>query len=984
MQTASAVAMLPVFDPAVHKLPFATSKISVDQLLERLKQQNEIESQKALLGQHRNLFSRSLAQALKQQAEQFMRVDLSRSLQYADLLEWMTTLTHEPYYCALGILARANTICIGQGRYQEALELCSEAERQFRQLGCTVEVARCQVSKVWPYAQIGEYAKSIEIGTTAATVLEQHEQWMPLVWLLINLASVYGQLGNDAEALSYLLRARHFAESLANNSDTTLAAIDHNMAVLLRNLGQFEESLIAVERAIESHQRAGRLIAAAQSQNNKAVTFHTLGRYNEALALLDRVRQTLLAGDCRLDAIQVDLFICDCLLELRRFDDVLEHCQNARLVYGGMGAQFSSGEAILKEAIAFTGLRKFGHALSALAEAEKIFERQQNEVWLASVQYERGVVFYQQANFAQCLELALSSAAVFTTHHYPAKHAQSCLLAARAAIVIGQRQEAIDLLTQALRICDESHLLPIIFQARHLLGKLAELEQQPEVASVHYELAIRALESLRGRLMVEYQADYLGDKQLVFEDAVNLAIHLEQPLRALEYAERAKSRALFDVMKHGLDLSVRAATAQDGEMINELSNLQSERNRLVQRAEATFSLQDSTVRGQSPSTIDQNSITSLEKRITDTWHRLQVRNAEYTSRELDSDVDVKSIQSQLSERCVLVEYYVVDNHFVVFVVTARNVWTERLRLDVSRAQQQLRLLLLNMRSITHRCTESRIVNLISNANGILFQFYQQLIAPIREKIEPYEQIIFVPHSALHYLPFYALHDGSKYLIEQFEISHLPAAGFLYLLHQQKPASEESFIFGNSYHGRLSHAVDEARTVAQTLSGVLFLNGEATGQNLRNLPVSIRLLHLATHAEFRADNPLFSGLALEDGLLTTLDIFNMELNASLVTLSACQTGQVVVGGGDELLGLMRAFLYAGASSLLLGLWSVEDRSTAQLMESFYTNLTQGMSKGKALRQAQLDMIQGNATGAPALYKHPYFWAPFFLIGDIGDL
>ncbi|MCB0005204.1 MAG: CHAT domain-containing protein, partial [Anaerolineales bacterium] len=136
----------------------------------------------------------------------------------------------------------------------------------------------------------------------------------------------------------------------------------------------------------------------------------------------------------------------------------------------------------------------------------------------------------------------------------------------------------------------------------------------------------------------------------------------------------------------------------------------------------------------------------------------------------------------------------------------------------------------------------------------------------------------------------------------------------------------------------------------------------------------------THGEFRADSPLFSGLALADGWLNTLDVFNTRLRASLVTLSACQTGRNVVAGGDELLGLMRAFLSAGAASLISSHWAVDDRSTAALMATLYRQLFAGAAKADALRQAQLELIREPVEG----YQHPYFWAPFYLVGDPGAL
>jgi CHAT domain-containing protein len=169
-------------------------------------------------------------------------------------------------------------------------------------------------------------------------------------------------------------------------------------------------------------------------------------------------------------------------------------------------------------------------------------------------------------------------------------------------------------------------------------------------------------------------------------------------------------------------------------------------------------------------------------------------------------------------------------------------------------------------------------------------------------------------------------------------------------------------------------------VAGLFQGQALLEAEAAREQIQDRAADARLLHFACHGEFRPDNPLFSGLALADGWLTTLDIFNLRLEASLVTLSACQTGRSVIGGGDELFGLRRAFLAAGAASLVMSHWLVEDRSTAALMEAFYRGLGLGETKAAALRAAQLGLLYGED---PA-YAHPYFWAPFFLTGHTGPL
>jgi CHAT domain-containing protein len=133
------------------------------------------------------------------------------------------------------------------------------------------------------------------------------------------------------------------------------------------------------------------------------------------------------------------------------------------------------------------------------------------------------------------------------------------------------------------------------------------------------------------------------------------------------------------------------------------------------------------------------------------------------------------------------------------------------------------------------------------------------------------------------------------------------------------------------------------------------------------------IHIATHATFRQDNPMFSSFKLGDGYITAMDLFSMECPTNLVTLSGCKSGLSEVSGSDDLLGLMRGFLYAGARSLLISLWNVNDESTVDLMTAFYRAWQSGMRKGEALRRAMQEVRQ--------IYPNPFYWAPFFIAGKI---
>ena len=229
---------------------------------------------------------------------------------------------------------------------------------------------------------------------------------------------------------------------------------------------------------------------------------------------------------------------------------------------------------------------------------------------------------------------------------------------------------------------------------------------------------------------------------------------------------------------------------------------------------------------------------------------------------------------------------------------------------------------------------------------------------------------------LHYLPFHALRspDG-RYLIAQYPIYYLSSASLLQFVKEKKTAiGQKVLAFGNpdlEDPGKdLQFAEAEALQIQRLYSqSTTLLKKEATEEKSKELSPRHDLIHFAAHAELKEDDPLSSAVLLanegkDDGRLEVREIFGMDLNANLVVLSGCETGLGKLSTGDELVGLTRAFIYAGTPSVVASLWSVDDSSTAHLMASFYRNL-KTMSKVEALRQAQLELIRakGAATCWP---------------------
>jgi CHAT domain-containing protein len=341
----------------------------------------------------------------------------------------------------------------------------------------------------------------------------------------------------------------------------------------------------------------------------------------------------------------------------------------------------------------------------------------------------------------------------------------------------------------------------------------------------------------------------------------------------------------------------------------------------------------------------------------------------------------------------LLEYAGAGDDLVVYVLRAGEVYAVRLEGAVANVQRLVHLLRLNV----ERCALSvaqagRMPRaLAGNARGLLTQLHAVLLAPVLPLLEGCARLFIVPHGAGHHVPFHALFDGRHYLAETMEVSYVPCAGLIehfearqrLLSSLRTGTAHEALVLTYSNSGALSQAEAEGRAVGAALGGRVLHEQQATLGALRAHAGECAVLHIAAHARFRPEEPLFSSLTLSDGQLTALDVFDLDLTCSLATLSACETALGHVGAGDELMGLSRAFLYAGAPSLLLTLWKVEDRSTAALMEAFYGALCRGAGKATALRQAQLALLHNDAE-ADHDWSAPFFWAPFTLIGHAGAL
>ncbi len=934
--------------------------------------------QQCFVQRHAAEFSAADLEALKAAADRFLRSDLARCRRAGDWLVAIADAGGDPLARAQGLVVHANACALGgQGEYAEAVAHYDAAAAIYAEHDRPVDQARTQIGKVWALGGMSRYQEAAETGAWAAAILEAHGAWALLARLTSNLGIIHSRQGDEIAALAMFEQARAAYLELGELDNPNLASAELNCAVALRALGRFDEAIAGAQRArtlfLASHQS----IEATRALQCVAGVHVMQGHYTQALNELDQVKAEYLADDRVYDALITTMLTGDCLLQLRRFEQALALYAEMRDRFAARGSSHEVAQCLLMEARALEGLHHLDESWQMLEQARILYSDENNTFGCIYAELQQAELEMRRGRAGVAAQQASACAERLAQIERPLEEAYARLVAGRARLAAGELDEAARQVLLAQRL-GQAHTIPMVtYHCHHLQATIAAAQGDPAAALSSLDQAIEGLEQLRGRLMLEFRAGFVEDKQSVYADAVRLCVESEQPAAAFTYAERAKSRALVDLMAGQISLQVQARHPNDQALVDELTALRAARDRLEWRWASDDTDQADILAVRSAGlAADQQNAAELERRITELWHRLLTRNAAYATDAALWQTRVEPVQPLLADDTLLIEYFMAGDDLLLFLVTHDDVRVLPLALDQRQLHHLLQMLRLNLAAVPATPHAAR-QGLAAQAQRILARLYDGLLAPAGESIAAYPRLIIVPHGTLHYLPFHALHNGQGYLTARHEISYLPSGGFLHYCRPARRGNRTMAAFAYSANQTLPHTVTEAQTVAAVMDGRAFVESAATKTALAAIAGEAGILHFATHGDFRADAPLFSGLALADGWLTTLDIFDLKLQAGLATLSACQTGRSVVGGGDELLGLMRALISAGAASLLLSQWPVEDAFTAQFMADFYTRLAAGASKVSALAETQRAQMNGE-------HSHPYFWASFYLTGDPGPL
>jgi CHAT domain-containing protein/Tfp pilus assembly protein PilF len=465
-------------------------------------------------------------------------------------------------------------------------------------------------------------------------------------------------------------------------------------------------------------------------------------------------------------------------------------------------------------------------------------------------------------------------------------------------------------------------------------------------AFIHLKESIRLSETIGSSVIQEKnKIGYYGISSNAYEYIIGLCLQTNRYSDALDYAERSRSKALLDVLKK-TDIASSILIPENKKRL--LNPLLKEENTLNKEI---LEIQNS------PSIRIGKIMNDLLLRREKLYKKMKPIIPQYVSLRTAKPLALEEIQELLTDEAILVEYYVAQNKIFIFIVESNNLHAKTVEIT---EEKFFNCLMSYEKEVQYYPEHKKSGKTFTNDWQDLGRY---LIDPISEYISHNKLICFVPHGMLHYFPLHALSVDGEYLIKKHTVSYSPSASLLqFYTSTGSGVLRRGAVFGVDF-------AEEAKDVTNILNGKLCLNASKK-QVLQNLNNDI--LHFSCHGYFDKGNPLASGVQLKDSNLTAEEIFDLRINTELVTLSACQTGISENEPGDELIGLSRAFVYAGVPSLVVSLWDVSSYTTRELMIDFYTNLKNGDQKAIALQNAQINIMER--------HEHPFFWAPFILIGD----
>jgi CHAT domain-containing protein len=901
-----------------------------------------------------------------------VRIDLRKACGLADAAVAIANHLGDKESKAFALRGKANTLwSLGQNRL--ASELHRQAIDLFFEVGKPVEAGRTLSISIQPLILLGEYERAQAAAERARVIFSAAQDTVRLARLDINIGNIYHRQDRFRDALVFYERA--FSQLLPDKDVEGMIAALHNVAVCVIMLNDFEKAESAYEQVLELCRQRNLRLAIAQAEYNLAYLHYLRGAYSRAIEGLRTARQTAEEAGDRYHAALCQLDLSEIYLELNIDHDALHLAQEAFASFQELGMKYEGAKALCNAGIALSQKGEGFQALNLFAQARDSFVTEKNLVWPSLIDLYRAAVYFNEGRLPEAHRYCLAALEFFRNSPLSGRAILCYLLLARLSLKTGEIETAREHCQAAFRDLAGKEVPILVYQTHLVTGQIEEVVGNLQAARHHYRAAKEALETLRvGVHGEELKISFLKNRLEVYESLVDLCLAANSSPAAQEeawsYVEQAKSRYLLELIVRRMNPDLPAGKGEESGMARRIVALREQLDWFYHRIEVEQF-------GQAPSSDERllelrGLARDRETELLRAVRELPPEEAEAAGVESALPASLNSVRAVLGPSTTLLEYFRVHDRILAAIVTMDHVEITAVTL-APRIAQILRMLQFQFSKFSLGTDYLREFqdSLSEAARSHLQALYTELLAPIRSRLKN-ERLVVVPHELLHYVPFHALFDGERYMIDSFTVSYAPSAS-IYVQCSRKKVNRTgpSLILGVPDRHTPS-IYQELQAVAEVVpQAKLLLGSNASKSALTENGPRSRLIHIAAHGFFRQDNPMFSGLRLGDSFLTLYDLYHLKLPAELVTLSGCSTGLNVIAAGDELIGLARGLLSAGARRLLLTLWDVNDDSTAEFMKAFYSRLVRHPEPALALRETMVELRRK--------YAHPYYWSPFVLVG-----
>jgi CHAT domain-containing protein/tetratricopeptide (TPR) repeat protein len=909
-----------------------------------------------------------VVQFLKQEADRYWSIDPNTSLKYADRIVGIGRARNDNAQEALGLMARGDGLKF-LGRLEEAWAVLEQAGNMFLAVNDEVGWARTQIGRIYLAGKLNSVANAFADVERARAIFIRHGEYEKVLRLNLNLATVHFSLGEEHKALDLYQSSLAIAETLGEAGEQYLGLLYMNIGVAYAELGEFSQALASYERARVIYTARNETRNIVINEYNIAFIAQAQGHHRVALQLLYGILERGIEQfPFEYRAVKRDM--TECYLHLNRYLEARDLARQVIADYRDFGAAHELGRSLLHLATAEAELGDFDAAQAALDEARSIFDSLGATPWVATTYLKRGQIKLKQGDAKSAYQEAIAAANCFEASGQQVNYATAMLLQGQALFTLNDLKAA-EAGAGTLQFAQRYNVPLLRYAAHLLLGRIAESRDKTGRAIRSYQAAVATIERVQRGLTITLQPGFLQDKGEASRALISLYLRDDKAGNAFEAVERAKSQVLLGYLANRAGLRWATDDARSQTLLDELNRLRAEHQWYYRLAH------DQPAGSDRPAAVSPGQavaeVTVRERRMRAITEQLYIQSGHQANRA--PALSLPDVQHTLRAGELLIEFYNDRSQLWAFVLDGQTIDIYPLPVAIGTINQLMAQLQANLAAalrLEPQAKGSR--GLTQLARKILQRLHGFLLEPLRLHRYGRQRLIIVPYGSLHYLPFHLLHDGSTHLIEKYEVVILPAAG---LATQPGPQRKPgALILTHSFEGRLPHTLVEGQMVQRLFGGTLRVEEEADRTALQTQPGQI--LHIAAHGEHRLDHPDLSYLQLADGQLYADDMLQGDMSYELVTLSACETGRSSVAASDELIGLGRGFLYAGAGALLVSLWQVADTSTLHFMERMYETLRAGASKAAALREAQQFML------AKDTQLHPAFWGAFQLIGDARPL